>query len=190
MPANGLLFIPWHTCAAGVRREHILCATGPAQPWRNSRACSIPRDTLLSAQVSPTSPLCQVLRGKKNPSSAGEKEGQKKSIQINLPWGHSSKQALPGWFGSIPTCQAAAGSCCAQSAAGVWHQNVLVLGSSQGTLYSRNDLRKDEQPGQQNTCSAGQTLWGARKMLPSGVRACRPGQGNCGASTGDFHLNR
>lgn len=52
--------------------------------------------------------------------------------------------------------------------------------------YSRNDLRKEEQPGQQNTCSAAQTLWGGRKMLPSGVRACRPGQGNCAASTGDF----
>lgn len=70
----------------------------------------------------------------KNPSSAGKKERQKKNIQIQLPWGRLSKQALPGWFGSIPTCQAAAGSCCAQSAAGVWHQNVLVLGSSQGTF--------------------------------------------------------
>lgn len=71
-----------------------------------------------------------------------------------------AKQALPGWFGNIPTCQAAGGSCCAQSATGIWHQNMLALGDSWETLHSRNDLRKDEQPEQQNTCRAGQNTLG------------------------------
>lgn len=37
---------------------------------------------------------------------------------------------------------------------------MLALGDSWETLHSRNDLRKDEQPEQQNTCRAGQNTLG------------------------------
>lgn len=41
---------------------------------------------------------------------------------------------------------------------------------------SRNDLGREEQPGQQNTCSDAQTLW---------AESLQAWQGNCAASTGD-----
>lgn len=117
----------------------------------------------------------------------GRRKGRRRTSRSSCPGVVYQSRLCLGGLGAFPPARL-------QQAAAV---PSLQLGSGTRTCwfweaprghsrYSRNDLRKEEQPGQQNTCSAAQTLWGGRKMLPSGVRACRPGQGNCAASTGDF----
>lgn len=151
---------------------------------------------MLLSQISPTCPLCQILRG-----GGGGKPKQKKTKQ--------NQTSSPGKKGRRPKARASKATCHGvvyhggsgsrgkgqeavpgQAAAGSWHQGIPVLRSSRETLYySRNDLRKGDQPGQQNTCRAGQNAGGGKgRVFPLGGRAPRIEQGEwtgCRAN-GDF----
>lgn len=135
---------------------------------------------MLLSQVSPTGPLCQILRKKHFQPWEKGAVAKSKSIQSNLPWGGLSgaqSRLCPGGSGSRARgaflhagLQKAV--CCAQPGSG-WqlapeHPGALKLPG--GTvLLKESDLREDDQPGQQNTCRAGQNSRGGKgRVFPSG----------------------